>query len=79
MRKIYAQMLEEKVPMSIKELAINGKDLQKLGIEGREIGQTLSEIWDMALRNSVPNEREKLLEIAEKKAKYVSNKRKRNK
>ena len=76
LRKIYAKMLEEKVPMSIKELAVNGKDLQELGIEGREIGQTLSELWDMALRNSVPNERERLLEIAEKKAKYLSNKRK---
>ncbi|MDE6372169.1 MAG: HD domain-containing protein, partial [Clostridia bacterium] len=64
LRKIYAKMLDEKVPMSIKELAINGKDLQSLGYDGREIGQTLDEIWDMALRGAVANQKEILLGIA---------------
>lgn len=71
LRKIYSKMLEEKVPMSVKELAINGKDLQSLGIVGRDIGQTLNEIWDIALRGEIANDKESLLRIAKRKIKKV--------
>ncbi|MDE6604462.1 MAG: CCA tRNA nucleotidyltransferase [Clostridia bacterium] len=71
LRKIYAKMLDEKVPMSIKELAINGKDLQSLGYDGREIGQTLNEIWDIALRGGIVNRKDALMGIAERKIKQV--------
>ena len=57
--------------MSIKELAINGKDLQKLGYDGKEIGQALQEIWDLALRGCVVNDKETLLSIAGRRIKKV--------
>ena len=67
LRRIYAKMLDEKVPMSIKELAVNGKDLQSLGYDGREIGRALDEIWDMALRGAAPNNKDALLKIAKRR------------
>ncbi len=69
LRKIYAKMLEEKVPMSIKELAINGKDLQLLGYDGKEIGRMLNEIWDIALIGGVVNRKDALMGIARRKIK----------
>ncbi len=62
-------MLEEKVPMSIKELAINGKDLQSLGYDGKEIGRMLNEIWDIALIGGVVNRKDALMGIARRKIK----------
>ena len=49
--EIYAKMLEEKVPLSIKELAVDGKDLLSLGFDGKAVGDLLKELWDLALRN----------------------------
>ncbi len=77
LREIYAKMLEEKVPMSIKELAINGNDLIALGYDGKDIGQALNEIWDIALRGCVANDRDKLLGIAKRKVKSKDNKGKK--
>ncbi|MDE6472342.1 MAG: CCA tRNA nucleotidyltransferase [Clostridia bacterium] len=71
LRKIYAKMLEEKVPMSIKELAVDGNDLKSLGYGGREIGQTLNALWDMALRNCIANRKDALLDVAKRRIKKV--------
>ena len=71
LRKIYAKMLEEKVPMSMRELAVNGKDLQELGYDGKEIGQTLQELWDLALRGCVVNDKDTLLSIAGRRIRKV--------
>ena len=74
LRKIYAKMLEQKVPFSLAQLAINGKDLLAIGCEGKAIGDILIEIWDKALLGALPNDRERLLEIA-KRLKYYEEKR----
>ncbi len=63
------RILEEKQALSLKDLAINGEDLAKIGIpRGKQMGEVLSELLDTVLEDPALNTKEKLLEIA--KAKY---------
>lgn len=66
LRKVYAEMIEEKVPISIKELAVDGNDLKALGFDGKAIGQILNEIWDLALRGCVANKKDALLDVVKR-------------
>ena len=51
--------------LSLRQLAINGKDLQALGIpQGKEIGRILNRLFDAVLEETLPNERAALLEAA---------------
>ena len=53
--------------LSLKDLAINGKDLISIGIPaGKQLGQILNELFEAVLEDPALNNREKLLEIAEK-------------
>jgi tRNA nucleotidyltransferase (CCA-adding enzyme) len=58
--------LDAKHPLSTRDLAINGGDLQKeLGIPpSKQLGDTLAMLLDRVLDDPALNEREKLLEIA---------------
>jgi tRNA nucleotidyltransferase (CCA-adding enzyme) len=58
-------ILESKVPLSIKELAVDGKDLiQKFSLKpGKEIGDMLKFLLDKVLENPELNSKEKLLAI----------------
>lgn len=67
LERIYARMLDEGVPLSVKQLNINGKDLQEIGYKGKEIGEALAALWECALLGGVANDKEKLAEIAERK------------
>lgn len=71
LRCIYAKMMQEKVPMSIKELAIDGNDLKSIGYDGVAVGQTLKDLWDLALRGCVVNQNDALLELAQRRIKKV--------
>lgn len=53
------------VPTTVSELAVTGKDLLKLGIEGREIGQTLSYLLEAVMANPTYNNKEALLALCE--------------
>ncbi len=46
---------------SLKQLAVNGGDLQKQNITGKAIGHTLSYLLEQVLRDALPNEKEALL------------------
>ena len=65
-REVYSKMLQEQVPLSLSQLAVNGNDMAQLGFKGKEIGETLGQLWDMALRCSAENEKETLLSIAKR-------------
>lgn len=65
-REVYSKMLQEQVPLSLSQLAVNGNDMAQLGFKGKEIGETLGQLWDMALRRSAENEKETLLSIAKR-------------
>ena len=53
--------------LSLKDLAVNGKDLISIGIPaGKQLGMILNELFEAVLEDPAQNSREKLLEIAEK-------------
>ena len=59
--------LEKKTALSLKSLAINGRDLMAAGIPaGKELGRILNELLDCVLEDPEMNERERLLETAKK-------------
>ena len=51
-------------PHRLKDLAINGKDLQELGFTGPEIGAALDEALDFVMLQPARNERGRLLRRA---------------
>lgn len=48
---------------SLKELSINGKDLQKLGYKGKEIGIKLNQILDMVIKEPNLNDKDVLIKL----------------
>ena len=46
---------------SLRDLAVNGQDLQKAGITGQKIGETLSGLLEQVLQDTLPNDKETLL------------------
>ena len=62
--------LQEKPPVSLKDLAVNGKDLIELGHEeGKGIGKALKKLLEIVIDKPELNKREILLEFAKKQAK----------
>lgn len=57
------KILNEKQPLSVKEIDINGYDLMKLGYKGKEIGNKLNELLELVLENPELNHKEKLIEL----------------
>ncbi len=66
-------VIAEKQCISIKHLAVNGHDIQNLGVrEGKQVGEILSFLLDAVLEQSENNEKEILLQIARKYIKEKS-------
>ena len=61
LESIANRVLSEKPCFSLKNLAINGNDLAKLGFEGKEIGQCLKMLLDEVIENKLKNELDSLL------------------
>ncbi|MCR4822238.1 MAG: HD domain-containing protein [Treponema sp.] len=60
---------EENTALSLKDLAVNGKDLISAGIEpGKKLGLILNELFQCVLDDPQMNEREKLLTVARNRA-----------
>jgi len=56
------EILQEKPPVSLKDLAINGKDLIELGYqEGEKIGQIIKELLNLVLEKPALNQKKILL------------------
>ncbi|MDO4619660.1 MAG: CCA tRNA nucleotidyltransferase [Lachnospiraceae bacterium] len=60
------RILERGDCLSVKQLAINGTDLRKMGCEGKEIGRILKRALLAVLENPSRNTREELLQYAER-------------
>ncbi|MBE6963226.1 MAG: HD domain-containing protein [Ruminococcaceae bacterium] len=58
---ILEQLLAEDACFSLKQLAVNGRDLLALGLQGAEVGRVLNALLDAVINGDVPNEREALL------------------
>ena len=62
LRKRISEELDKKVPLSVKDLAIGGKDLMEIGIpEGPAIGEILKKLVHVVLDNPELNTKESLL------------------
>jgi hypothetical protein len=51
-------------PIEVGDLAINGRDLEKIGIAGPEVGRTLRWLLESVINDPKSNERAALLESA---------------
>ena len=60
------EILAENACFSLKDLAVNGRDLQALGYTGREIGQKLQFLLEQVMDESLPNDRAALMAAARK-------------
>lgn len=58
---LWEEMSRKGLPLSLKELAVNGHDLTALGFPPTEIGQGLDALWRMAVTEQCPNEKDALL------------------
>lgn len=61
-------VLREDQCFSLKQLAVKGNDLLAIGLQGKEIGDTLNRLLDLVVEGEVPNQRELLLELASAEA-----------
>lgn len=63
--RLLNDVLEDQECFQIKDLAINGNDLIKIGYEqGVELGKTLKDIVDLVIEEHLNNDKEELLEYA---------------
>jgi tRNA nucleotidyltransferase (CCA-adding enzyme) len=61
-RRLYREILVKQECVSLKELAVNGKDLIEIGYKpGRELGETLNRLLEAVIENPQLNEKETLL------------------
>lgn len=64
------EILQEKPPVSLKDLAINGKDLFELGYkEGKDIGETLKKLLKIVIKKPELNKKKILLKLAKNQKK----------
>lgn len=56
--------LDKKLPLSLRDLAVNGRDLIAAGIpSGRQVGEVLERLHEMVLRREIENKSSVLLEV----------------
>ena len=59
------EILQEEACFSLKDLAVNGQDLIRIGfVPGPAIGACLAQLLEQVLDEKIPNEKEKLLQAA---------------
>lgn len=65
LRELLDQLLAEEACLTLKDLAVNGRDLMELGIPaGKELGECLQALLNAVLDETLPNEKETLLKTA---------------
>lgn len=64
LQELLEEIRQENACLSLKDLAVNGRDLMALGIRGKSLGQTLAALLDQVLEETLPNEKIPLLEYA---------------
>ncbi len=59
-------VLADGVCYTVKDMAVNGRDLMALGAKGKAVGECLAHLLDLLQAETLPNEREALLDAARK-------------
>ena len=60
-RRLAQEIQGENACFSLKDLAVNGRDLMELGLSGPAIGQTLNRLLELVMDEQLPNEKNALL------------------
>ena len=63
-RALLEEIRAENACLTLRDLAVNGKDMMALGLRGAEIGKTLNALLDAVLEERLSNDREVLLRYA---------------
>lgn len=63
-RRLIAEIQAENACLSLKDLAVNGRDLMDLGYTGPAIGHTLNSLLEQVIDERLPNEKNALLAAA---------------
>ena len=63
-RSTLEELKEENACVTLKDLAVNGRDLMALGITGKALGQTLQFLLEQVMDEALPNEKQALLQKA---------------
>ena len=63
--RLLSKVLREKPCFTLQQLAVDGRDMMALGLQGREIGAMLQTLLQAVLDGELPNERDVLLRRAE--------------
>lgn len=67
-KKLYARIREKEQCLSLKEMAVNGRDLMEAGFEkGKHLGEILEFLLGEVLEDPALNEKETLIRLAEEK------------
>lgn len=61
------QVLTENACFSLKQLAVNGRDLVALGLRGPAVGEALEQLLNAVMDGKVPNDRESLLDYMQQR------------
>ena len=61
---IMEELLAQDACFSLKQLAVNGRDMIALGLQGPAVGETLQALLDAVMDGAVENERDALLALA---------------
>ena len=64
LENLYNEIKAGNEAFSLKNLAVNGRDIISLGYEGKEVGIILNCLLEFVIDNPQENEKEKLLKIA---------------
>ncbi len=64
LEEVLGDVLLDGVCYSVKDMAVNGRDLMALGAKGKVVGECLNHLLGLLLAESIPNERNALLEAA---------------
>ena len=64
-REISKEIITDEECFSLKDLAVNGRDLMGIGIPpGPHMGEVLNHLLDEVVEERIPNERKTLLDFA---------------
>ena len=61
---IMEQLLAEKACFSLKDLAVNGKDITAIGYQGKIVGEILDYLLEQVVDGELPNQRDVLMAVA---------------
>lgn len=71
LRALFLKTIRCEIPYRLADLHVKGNDLISLGYNGKEIGNVLNTLLDMVMMQTIPNDRDKLIQVAKSIKEYL--------